>query len=126
MITNVAWADADHTQYKVTTDAGGYTITKLAAGDSNRCYQHNDVDVFLETHEVGAFVDPVDYMAKMRGERDRLLAACDWTRCDDAPFSAEQKTAWATYRQDLRDMPQDNPITTKAEYAALEWPEAPE
>jgi hypothetical protein len=39
---------------------------------------------------------------RMRIERDRLLAESDWTMHSDAPTD---KTAWATYRQALRDFP---------------------
>ena len=31
----------------------------------------------------------------------------DWTQLGDAPLTAEQKTLWQTYRQKLRDIPQD-------------------
>ena len=41
---------------------------------------------------------------EVRAERDRLLAACDWTQVADAPVDA---AVWATYRQALRDVPQD-------------------
>ena len=40
----------------------------------------------------------------LRAERDRLLAASDWTQIADAPVNA---AAWAVYRQALRDVPQD-------------------
>lgn len=40
-----------------------------------------------------------------RAERDRLLAACDWTQLPDAQCD---QTAWAAYRQALRDVPQQN------------------
>ena len=39
---------------------------------------------------------------RMRIQRDRLLAESDWTMHSDAPTD---KTAWATYRQALRDFP---------------------
>jgi hypothetical protein len=38
----------------------------------------------------------------VRNERNRLLAASDWTQVADAPVDRE---AWATYRQQLRDFP---------------------
>ena len=38
----------------------------------------------------------------MRGIRNELLAQCDWTQLVDSPVD---KTAWATYRQSLRDLP---------------------
>lgn len=41
--------------------------------------------------------------AQKRAERDRALSASDWTQLADAPVD---KAAWATYRQELRDLPQ--------------------
>ena len=57
---------------------------------------------------------------RVRCERDRLLAACDWTQVADAPLTAAQKTAWKAYRQELRDIPQtfDDPD-------AVVWPTEP-
>lgn len=47
--------------------------------------------------------DDVDiFTARMRYQRDSLLAACDWTQHSDAPVD---RTAWAAYRQQLRDFP---------------------
>lgn len=58
--------------------------------------------------------------AEVRAERDRLLAASDWTRMDDAPLSDAERAAWAVYRQALRDVPQD--FATPDEVV---WPEVP-
>ena len=58
--------------------------------------------------------------AGVRGERDRLLADSDWTQVADAPLTTAQKTAWKTYRQALRDLPQ-----TFATPDGIVWPEAP-
>ena len=41
-------------------------------------------------------------MAQIRSDRTRLLAACDWTQIAD---STADKTAWATYRTALRNLP---------------------
>ena len=41
-------------------------------------------------------------MAQIRGQRNTLLAACDWTQIAD---STADKTAWATYRTALRNLP---------------------
>jgi hypothetical protein len=41
----------------------------------------------------------------VRDERNRRLAASDWTQVDDAPLTNTQKAAWAAYRQGLRDVP---------------------
>lgn len=39
---------------------------------------------------------------RIRSQRNAMLAGCDWTQLDDSPVD---KTAWATYRQELRDIP---------------------
>jgi hypothetical protein len=45
-------------------------------------------------------------MDKLRGERNARLSACDYTQLPDF---AGDKTAWATYRQALRDLPANVP-----------------
>lgn len=37
-----------------------------------------------------------------RTKRNTLLADTDWTQMNDSPLTNEVKTAWATYRQELR------------------------
>ena len=46
--------------------------------------------------------EPAPKDVLVRSERDMLLAACDWTQVSDAPVD---RTAWAAYRQALRDVP---------------------
>jgi len=53
----------------------------------------------------------------IRAERDRMLDASDWTQLPDAPVDA---AAWATYRQQLRDLPQNYILPDD-----VEWPEEP-
>ena len=48
-------------------------------------------------------LDAAEPMRLLREERFRLLAECDWTQGADVPNSI--KTAWQTYRQQLRDLP---------------------
>lgn len=50
-----------------------------------------------------AELDAAEPMRLLREERFRLLAECDWTQGLDVPNSI--KTAWQTYRQQLRDLP---------------------
>ena len=58
-------------------------------------------------------------IVEIKGNRNTRLSACDWTQTLDAPLTIEQRAAWATYRQALRDFPEtcdpDNPV----------WPVAP-
>ena len=67
--------------------------------------------------EVQQYDDSV--AASNRSTRDALLASSDWTQVADAPVDA---TAWATYRQALRD------ITAHANWPHLteaDWPVKP-
>jgi len=57
-------------------------------------------------------------MARLREQRDALLAASDWTQVADAPAHS---VAWAKYRQALRDLPVKTDDPT-----APDWPKAPE
>jgi hypothetical protein len=40
-----------------------------------------------------------------RNMRDKLLADCDWTQAADSPLTTSKKSAWATYRAALRNLP---------------------
>ena len=44
-------------------------------------------------------------LERIRNWRNAELASCDWTQIED---STADKTAWATYRQKLRDLPASN------------------
>ena len=41
----------------------------------------------------------------VRGQRNGLLRDCDWTQIADAALGAHTAEEWATYRQELRDLP---------------------
>lgn len=56
--------------------------------------------------------------AAVRAERDRLLAASDWTQVKDAPVD---QAAWAAYRQALRDISQQSGFPE-----TVTWPSKPE
>ena len=38
-------------------------------------------------------------------KRNRKLQASDWTQLPDSPLSDSKKGEWATYRQNLREIP---------------------
>jgi hypothetical protein len=40
--------------------------------------------------------------------RHSALKESDWTQMPDCPLSAEKKTEWATYRQQMRDLQFEN------------------
>ena len=55
---------------------------------------------------------------EVRTKRDSLLAESDWTQVADAPVD---KAAWATYRQALRDIPEQAGFPNE-----VTWPAEPE
>ena len=63
-------------------------------------------------------------LADLRRRRDALLSQTDWTQVNDAPLSTEQKAAYATYRQALRDLPSNN--TNVASLDEVQFPSKPE
>lgn len=61
-----------------------------------------------------------ELLVVIRSKRNALLTACDWTQATDSPLSADAKTAYAQYRQALRDMP------TTCDPANPDWPVKPQ
>ncbi|MGE4195154.1 MAG: tail fiber assembly protein [Pseudodesulfovibrio sp.] len=58
--------------------------------------------------------------AAVRDERDRLLAACDWTQMPDSPLDDDTQAAWTAYRQALREVPEQPGFPV-----SVEWPAEP-
>ena len=58
---------------------------------------------------------------EIRARRDRLLAATDWAVLPDSPLDAQSLDAVKTYRQALRDVPQQEHFP-----GAITWPRMPE
>ncbi len=55
--------------------------------------------------------------------RGQLLTDSDWTQLPDNSLSEEQRNAWATYRQQLRDI--TNQFENDDDLIEVVWPEAP-
>jgi hypothetical protein len=53
----------------------------------------------------------------VRADRNKRIADCDWTQVADSPVD---KAAWATYRQTLRDIPQQAGFPWD-----IQWPTMP-
>lgn len=89
----------------VVQDANGNWVEKYVARD-----------MFADTTEDGVTTTKVEHEAAYqagldaktaeghRTTRNKLLADSDWTQMNDSPLANEAKTAWATYRQELRDL----------------------
>jgi hypothetical protein len=56
------------------------------------------------------------YLTRLRNWRNDELARTDWTQVADAPVD---KTAWAIYRQALRDLPASNSDPRQIEFPIL-------
>ncbi|CAB4136357.1 Phage tail assembly chaperone protein [uncultured Caudovirales phage] len=79
----------------------------------------NEYSVF--NYDTKQWVDPRTNETQwvvVRNEREKLLFASDWTQLPDVGIIT--KTAWATYRQELRD------ITTQSDPFNIVWPSKPE
>jgi hypothetical protein len=68
-----------------------------------------------------------DYWVELRIMRDQLLSNSDWTQIPDAPLTETQKTAWQTYRQQLRDLPENiqDPKPLVLDSSHSDWPISP-
>ena len=62
----------------------------------------------------------------IRNMRNSLLQRCDWTQVADAPLDNGTKALWATYRQELRDMPETcADVDSLDSFYGIVWPTAP-
>lgn len=64
--------------------------------------------------------DPASQWAAVRTMRDQLLQKTDRTQLPDFPITEEQRVQVATYRQALRDIPENG-----ADPFAVVWPVKP-
>ena len=62
------------------------------------------------------------HMSHLREERNQKLATSDWTQASDhsSPLAADKKAEWETYRQSLRDLPENT-----VDLANPTWPTKP-
>ena len=56
----------------------------------------------------------------VRTQRDQSLTISDWTQGNDTPLDASDVTTWGTYRETLRNIPQD-----QSDPYAIVWPTPP-
>ena len=75
-------------------------------------------DAEEQAYSDGAFDRAI---ADLRQRRNSLIASCDWVMMSDSPIA--DKTAWETYRQSLRDLPNGKDTVAKCENAT--WPTKP-
>ena len=78
--------------------------------------------VFADSDEETAYRTKIDNQvaANVRVERDRKLAACDWTVLTDSPLTTAKKTEWKSYRTALRNI-----SAAEGFPHTMEWPTEP-
>lgn len=62
---------------------------------------------------------------EIRKQRDQLLAQSDWTQLPDSAVVGAKKSAWAVYRQALRDLPNAQNISAMKGIDDAKWPAKP-
>ena len=85
-------------------------ITLMTDDDPNlliATYDLNTSNIILarDPNKVATFT--AQQWTDLRKQRDLLLSASDWTQLSDSQLSANLKSQWATYRQQLRNVPQN-------------------
>ena len=88
----------------VEQNANGDWVEKYVARDMFTSYTDDDGVFHSKLEQEQAYQAGLDSKVaeSNRTKRDGLLDDTDWTQMNDSPLSNEAKTAWATYRQELR------------------------
>ena len=104
----------------VEQNANGDWVEKYIAQDMFA----DDADLGTKAEQEAAYQVKLDARVaeSNRTNRDELLANSDWTQMNDSPLTNEAKTAWATYRQELRDL---TDLDAWPNLADEDWPVEP-
>tara|TARA_Y100000034_G_C6663753_1_gene291109 strand:- start:185 stop:520 length:336 start_codon:yes stop_codon:yes gene_type:complete len=91
----------------------------IPADNGNRHYRE-----FLELERQGlarkVSAPPIDPWIEVKLKRNNLLAGSDWTQLPDNNLTARQKSAWRSYRKQLRNV---TSVFNKPEN--IVWPDPP-
>jgi hypothetical protein len=125
--------DFVHAGLPATIGAYQMSVRDGVVQDANGNWVENYVarDMFADDAELGTKADQeAAYQATLdtkaaginRATRNQLLSESDWTQMNDSPLSNEDKTAWAVYRSELRNLTDDAAWPNLADE---DWPVAP-
>jgi hypothetical protein len=108
----------------VEQDANGNWVEKYVARDMFADTTDEDGVTTTKAEHEAAYQATLDATTAEghRTTRNKLLADSDWTQMNDSPLSNEDKTSWATYRQELRDL---SDLDAWPNLADDDWPVAP-
>ena len=90
----------------VEQDSAGIWTTVYSVGPVFTEYTDDDGVVQTVDAQTTAYRAGIDEAksSDVRTTRNKLLSESDWTQMNDSPLDTAGKTAWATYRQELRDL----------------------
>jgi len=91
------------------------TITERVAPPSEDWEWHPESEKWI--------IDVEKFWMKVRINRNTLLTQCDWTQMPDTSLDDEARRAWTIYREDLRNVPQNNQFANS--YEEVIWPTPP-
>ena len=105
-------------------DVEAHTIAAYTDEDGNDVAEKDVATTYVQTHFVGDDTAKdarllADEWTQIRRERTRLLAETDHLALSDQTLSA----GMTTYRQELRDLPDDQ--SSETAYADITWPDKP-
>jgi hypothetical protein len=111
------------------TDSSTFTEEEIASAGFTGPYEKPEYNSEIETQSWNYKLKKWDTIAipdevfwqKLRTERNSILKDSDWSQLSDAPLTSANKTAWATYRQALRDLPENTEDPKN-----VTWPLQPE
>lgn len=87
-------------------------VIKKPTKPSNSCFWDDVSFLWVENSQLKA--------VEVKGIRNTKLSNSDWTQIPNTPLTTEQQLAWATYRQELRDISQQSGYPFN-----VVWPVAP-
>jgi hypothetical protein len=106
--------------FEIRVNGLGYGVVNNEEGEQ---FTLLDVEEYIHTNPDSVQESPADLrpvpliVEEARSRRDLLLAASDFSQLADAPVDKE---AWATYRQALRDVPEQKGFPN-----TITWPVRP-
>jgi len=108
----------------VEQNANGDWVEKYVARDMFADTTDDDGKKTTKAEHEAAYQSTLDARTAEghRATRNKLLADTDWTQMNDSPLSNENKTAWATYRNELRNLPDDDAWPN---LSSEDWPVQP-
>ena len=124
-VYNITWSDSKDT-FVMTTDMDGNSVKVVESVEKDEDFESETFgDVIKTNYKMSHFSGDdtakdarllADKWAAVRRDRDRRLAETDFHALSDSTLADNMKT----YRQSLRDVPEDN-----ADVDSISWPSKP-